>query len=44
MNTSTEGFRQCYNVQVTVEGEHGRGPHQHWYSGLPDLASLAPLT
>ena len=29
MNTSTEGFRQCYNAQVTVEGEHGRGPHQH---------------
>lgn len=29
MDTSTEGVQQCYNAQVTVEDEYGRGPHQH---------------
>lgn len=29
MNTSTEGFEQCYDAQVMVEGEHGHGPHLH---------------
>ena len=43
MNTSTEGLQQCYNAQVTVEAEHGRGFRQHRNSGLLDLASLAPL-
>ncbi len=34
MNTSTEGFQQRYNAQVTLEGEYGRGPHKHRYSGF----------
>ena len=43
MKTSTEGFQQCYNAQVVVDGEHQIIVETHVGAEATDQGQMIPL-